>query len=423
MWKVISCCLVCLVLSGFCTGSAQAESIPAQFKSASSLGLVWTHGGVEVDIASKCAELGGSVDNPITGCYNKNGTAMNFSKKYKCTDGKFWDSVKQCTNQREYYCSSGYTLKGTMCEKNAATNDDDCSFVKGWAWSAKPTVQGFCADTFGSNDGTGCWVEKYETSSFLGYVYTGSSCSKNGDEGETGESEEGDGDDGTPSETPQKCSAKGMAFKVDNGKGVCVEPEVPSDCRSNETFGQVNGKNKCIPNSSPGDGTGGESSTPGGETGDGGKDGTGTGDGEKGNGDASSGTGETPGGNGSGTGGSGTGTDGSSEGKGEESNCPSWAKGLCDALNWNPGEPDLGGTDGLPGKNTEEIGIGNFDTSDRFMSGGYCPKPRSFEINMPLASSRFELSYQPFCDFAGLIRFIVITVALLVGARIVFTKS
>lgn len=194
--------------------------------------------------------------------------------------------------------------------------------------------------------------------------------------------------------------------EAEKPKDPAKEPQSQEDCRKGQKFypNAIDGKNICLND----DGSHDNGKSDEGAPGDGGK-----GDGN--NGESSGGKGEASGGNGEG-------------GNGDGGNCPAWAKDICGAFGWDAGKPDSVDTSNLPsnggsGAGGGSIDIGQWDSSDKFMGSGSCPAPKVIEFEIANHVSRFELTYEPICQFVSLVRYVLLIIAMVVAARIVFSTK
>lgn len=95
----------------------------------------------------------------------------------------------------------------------------------------------------------------------------------------------------------------------------------------------------------------------------------------------------------------------------------SWASVVCDFIDWVRSDdflkkplvpPDVPYVDKLPQAKTWSSGLGE----------GACPSPTTLPIEFSGYKTSVEISHQPFCDFAGLIRPVVIVIATILAAYI-----
>lgn len=249
------------------------------------------------------------------------------------------------------------------------------------------------------------------------------------------------------------CSIDTTTANTETGMGPVTEKPINSqaDCKANETFGQLNGKNVCVKNA-PKAGEGVQITSDGknadgncaagyygvidnnnnfvcikksdldpnkttGECANGGTKMT-YGDGKSvcvgGTAGTSSSTGE----------GQKTGTGAGSGGASGEDECKA-AMGVmafmfCGSQEEMP-EPDLK-KDNL-GK-SDSIGVGDISSTDRLFGGGAaCPQPKTFDISMGGISKNFEITYQPLCDFASALKPLLIGIGFLIAAFIVLKRG
>ena len=62
----------------------------------------------------------------------------------------------------------------------------------------------------------------------------------------------------------------------------------------------------------------------------------------------------------------------------------------------------------------------NLNKINIFASNGFCPQGSQFTLGFLGTSKTFELSFQPACDFAEKIRYVLIAIAMLIALKIVF---
>lgn len=95
----------------------------------------------------------------------------------------------------------------------------------------------------------------------------------------------------------------------------------------------------------------------------------------------------------------------------------SWASVVCDFIDWVRSDdflkkplvpPDVPYVDKLPQAKTWSSGLGE----------GACPSPTTLPIEFSGYKTSVEISYQPFCDFAALMRPVVIVIATILAAYI-----
>lgn len=415
MWKATSFWLLCLALFGFCSGNAKAVTPTSTVKTTCT---VWyqekSYTGSSPE--STCSKVG-AVPRDGQFCY--------WPESHSSTS-------LHCDSTTVLSCPSGYTLQGQICVKSESEpNKDVCKKLTDKFFTSDLTVEG-CVPNSNVGPGMGCSLAVIVTPSGAYTGYSGFHCRVCKDIFAEGCMDDGWGDPEAPSPDAGPKSARdcptGQAYRdkvIDGVKvGVCFDPTGQADCQPGQSFGTVkfNGVEKGIC-AGPINGDGSDpnkptASEPGSE-----KPGDGNNNGNNNNGDASGIGGEKPGGGGSGGNGNGNGngdgngdaSGGNGEGNGEgEDSCPSWLSWLCGG---DEGPAGLGDT---PDRKGKTIDAGKLDTGDRFIGLMQCPMPRKIEGNLAGYSLNLSISFDRLCEFARYIKAVIIAIALICAARIIF---